>query len=410
MENREPEHLAREVIETCVSCDFCNFIMDDTPCLVFPDLQRLYQKERSKVEKLTSYELRHFVDLCNECGICPCNIIRSGIREAKNAFIRRDGLRLSTRLLERVELVGRISGVFPAFSNSLSRKSLTSKAIKRTLGIHQRRRLPTVPEENFIKWLARNGRHFRPDGARRKVAYFVGCGGRYLFPNVPKAAVKVLTHNNVEVLVPEQKCCGMPPLLEGDRTLTLRLVAENVERLYEAVENDWDIVCSCPTCGYMLKELLKDEDYFAPIDRRKRIQIASRTFDLGEYLVRLHKQGELKTKFAPMPVATVYYPPCHLRAQKIGEPYVTLLKGIPQLKIKKIEGDSYCCGVAGIMGFKREFHDASIEMGQGLMQYIQELNPERILTDCFGCQLQFRQLLPYLVWHPVEMLEQAYGA
>jgi len=408
MDNGEPEDIARETIEVCASCGFCGYIMEAS-CRVFPEVQRLYDKSGGNVEKLTSSELRHFVDLCNECGICPCNIIRSGIRNAKKAFIRRDGLNLSTRLLERLELVGRISGAFPAFSNSLTRAPLTSKIINWTLGLNQKRRLPVVPEENFIKWLARNGCHFRPDGARHKVAYFVGCGGRYFFPGVPKSAVKVLTHNNVEVLVPEQRCCGMPPFLEGDQALTLRLVAENVKHLYEAVENDWDIVCSCPTCGYMFKEVLKDQEYFISIDREKRMQIASRTFDLGEYLARLQKQGELKPDFAPVPVATVYYPPCHLRSQKIGEPYVALLEGIPQLKIKKIEGDSYCCGLAGIVGLKRDFYDASIEMGRGLMQHVQELNPERILTDCFGCQLQFQQLLSYPVSHPVEMLGQAYG-
>jgi len=407
MDNREPEDIARETIDWCVSCDFCGYILE-APCPVFPELQRLYQKVGGKVEKLTSSELRHFVDLCNECGICPCNIIRSGMRNAKKAFIRREGLNLSTRLLERVELVGRISAAFPAFSNSLARAPLTSKIIKRTLGLNPNRRLPVVPKENFIKWLARNGRHFRPDGARYKVAYFVGCGGRYLFPNVPKSAVKVLTHNNIEVMVPEQKCCGMPPFLEGDRNLTLSLVAENVKHLYEAVESGWDIVCSCPTCGYMFKEVLKDQEYFISLDREKRIQIAARTFDLGEYLGRLQKQGELKTDFVPVPVETVYYPPCHLRSQKIGEPYVALLEKIPELKIKKVEGDSYCCGLAGIVGLKRDFYEASVEMGKGLMQHVQGLNPEKILTDCFGCALQFQQLLSYPVAHPVEVLGQAY--
>ncbi|MBC8392082.1 MAG: hypothetical protein H8E17_05895 [Deltaproteobacteria bacterium] len=409
MENREPEDIVRDVIKTCVNCDFCEFHMQESPCLLFPELYRLYQKERNTGEKTNSYELRCLVDLCNGCAICPCDIIRSEIRKAKNAFILRDGLKSSTWFLERVELIGRLSGVFPTACNRLLRNPWTRKVIKHSLGIHEKRRFPLFKKENFNKWLRRKGRHFRPDGPRRKVAYFAGCTGQYLFPGVPKAVVKVLMHNHIEVLVPEQRCCGMPPLLEGDRILTLRLVAENVERLYEAVEDDWDIVCSCPTCGYMLKELWKNEDYFAPISRRKRIRIASRTFDLGEYLARLHEQGEIDTAFAPVSTDTVYFPPCHLRAQNIGEPYVVLLEGIPQLGIKKIAGPFNCCGAAGIIGFKREFHAVSIKMGQSLMSSIGKMHPEQILTDCLSCRLQFQEILPYPVWHPVEILERAYG-
>lgn len=409
MEKKEPEDLVRDVIETCAGCDFCGFYLEDTPCLLFPELYRLYHRESDGGEKITPYELRHLVDLCNGCAICPCEIIRSGIRTAKKAFVSRDGLNRSTRFLERVDSIGRICGALPVLTGSFLKNSLTGKLLKHMLGIHEKREFPTLPKEGFNKWLERKGRHFRSDGARHKVAYFVGCTGRYFFPDVPEAVVNVLVHNNVEVLVPEQECCGMPPFLEGDQSLTLSLVTENVERLYRLVEDDWDVVCSCPTCGYMLKQLWKDEDYFGAISRKKRLGIASRTADFGEYLRRLHKQGELKTDFTPIALEALYYAPCHLREQMIGEPYTTLLEGVPQLKIKKLEDKFYCCGMAGIMGYKREFHDASIEMGQKLMQRIREINPEMIFTDCLSCRLQFENLLQYPVRHPAQMLEQAYN-
>ena len=90
--------------------------------------------------------------------------------------------------------------------------------------------------------------------------------GRYLYPDVPKTAVAVLQQNGIEVYLPEQKCCGMPALLEGDRHLTLEFAQFIVERLSEVIEDGYDIVCSCPTCGYMLKCLLREgaiysEDY-----------------------------------------------------------------------------------------------------------------------------------------------------
>lgn len=41
------------------------------------------------------------------------------------------------------------------------------------------------------------------------------------------------------------------------------------------------------------------------------------------------------------------------------------------------------------------------------MAKIKELNPEKLVTDCLSCRLQFNQLLPYKVQHPIEILKEA---
>jgi glycerol-3-phosphate dehydrogenase subunit C len=105
----------------------------------------------------------------------------------------------------------------------------------------------------------------------------------------------------------------------------------------------------------------------------------------------------------------VYYPPCHLREQNIGQPYLDLLKIIPGITLEPIKGNLFCCGMAGIMGFKREFHHASIHLGGRLMHKIKALNPENIVTDCLSCRLQFTQLTSHKVIHPIEVLNHAYS-
>jgi glycerol-3-phosphate dehydrogenase subunit C len=101
----------------------------------------------------------------------------------------------------------------------------------------------------------------------------------------------------------------------------------------------------------------------------------------------------------------VYFPPCHLREQNIGRPYLDLLQSIPGIELGSVQGELYCCGMAGIMGFKREFHQASMQLGKRLMDKIKTLNPEYIVTDCLSCRLQFKQMLPYKVFHPIEILK-----
>ena len=458
MDNINPEKAARQVLDACADCDVCRFLMD-TSCLFFPELYRLYDKEMEGRERITSKELRRLVDLCNFCGQCPCPNIRAGIIEAKTQFIERDGLKFGVRTIEDVERVATLCGAYPGLANAFFRGALTGGLLKRALGIHEARKMPVFPHESFPDWAKKQALIVKSKNQqKRKVALFAGCTGKYLFPDVPKAVVQVFQHNGFEVYFPEQKCCGMPPFLEGDRQVTLDFVLFNVEHLAEVVEEGYDIVCSCPTCSYMLRTVLgegayfskdyqdlvggnekdirvpvkkalgdhgerklesfsktiykgifKDDGYFSSVSPLKRIKVAENTYDLGEYLSYLHQKGELSTDFGPVQGRIAYYPPCHLREQEIGQPYVELLKGIPDTTLQVISGAFYCCGLAGVMGFKRDFHDTSVQLGRPLMEKIRTVNPDRIVTDCLSCRLQFKQLLPYDVVHPIEILNESYA-
>jgi glycerol-3-phosphate dehydrogenase subunit C len=457
MSKNDPESKIRKVVDACADCDICRYLMDTT-CFLFPELYRLYDKELETGQKITPQELRNLVDLCNFCAVCPCQNIRTDIMTAKTAFIDRDGLRFGVRIIADVERIGRLCGAYPQLANFLFQNKLTGSFLKEMAGIHQERKIPRFPKENFPTWVQRENLHTKPSKKqKRKVAYFAGCTGRYFFPEVSRAAVEVFKNNGIEVYYPEQQCCGMPTLLEGDRQNTLQFAGFNVNRLVEAVKEGYDIVCSCPTCGYMLKNILKegayysaeyqaavgadetylkipaetvkavseenkfvflkksiyegilkDEGYFSSINPQKRVIVAEKVFDLGEYLRTLHSAGELKAKLGPVHAHIVYYTPCHLREQNIGQPYLDLLGLIPGILIEPIDGAFYCCGVAGIMGFKREFHKTSIKMGNRLIEKIKPINPEMLITDCLSCRLQFNQLTSYKVLHPLEILKQSY--
>jgi glycerol-3-phosphate dehydrogenase subunit C len=160
----------------------------------------------------------------------------------------------------------------------------------------------------------------------------------------------------------------------------------------------------------MYKGILKDAGYFSSISPRKRILMAENTYDLGEYFRSLHRSGELKKPLGPINERVAYYPPCHLRDQEIGRPYMDLLGLIPGISLTPIEGDFHCCGMGGIMGFKREFYKTSLKMGSRLMGKIKGIHPEILATDCMSCRLQFSQMIPYRVFHPIEILKESYTA
>jgi glycerol-3-phosphate dehydrogenase subunit C len=489
-----PEKAIRDVVDACTDCDCCRFIMD-TNCLFFPEIYRLWDREKETGERITPSELRHLADLCNYCALCPCPNIREDIIKAKTLFIDRDGLGPYIRTLEDVERVGKLCGALPWLSNFLLQSRVSGDFIRKSLGIHPKRKMPKIPRVSFPSWARSHKLHMTPQGApKRKVAYFAGCSARYIFPEVPKAVVSLFRRNGIEVYYPPQQCCGMPAMLEGDRKLTLDMAGRTVAQLAEVVDKGYDIVCSCPTCGYMIKKVLKegayyatqyqervggdstslkiplkekpvpgrknapsfipkqlkaefgghhmtrrmlpvkgqggegvketefmvldksvygnimrDTGYFSTIDPLMRIKVAEHTHDLGEYLLDLHHAGELDTGFSPVSGRFLYYPPCHQREQEIGMPYLDLLALIPGMTTEALQSSFYCCGMAGIMGFKRDFHAASLHIGSRLIARIKELAPDRLVTDCLSCRLQFTQTTSCEVVHPVEVLALGYG-
>ena len=156
--------------------------------------------------------------------------------------------------------------------------------------------------------------------------------------------------------------------------------------------------------------LFKDDQYFSSISGLKRMMVADNTYDLGEYLRNLHLNGDLNTEFGQIDAKTAYYPPCHLREQNIGTPYTELLDLIPGISVEPIEGSFHCCGNAGIMGFKSDFHRHSIKIGSRLKARVRQLDPERLLTDCLSCRMQFNQITTYAVSHPIEIIKESYNA
>jgi glycerol-3-phosphate dehydrogenase subunit C len=424
----------------------------DESCLLFPKLYQLWDHARETGQPITENALLELANFCTLCGLCPCPNIRGDVIKAKAAHVKTEGMSLGGRALADIQRFARLGGLAPRLINRLLSTAPVSRAVKSLLDIHPHRQLPRIAPESFFTWARERGLTRRPRGAS-KAAYFAGCTAGYLFPGVAKAAVGVLTHNAVTVHVPDQQCCGMPTLLEGDRPTTLRRAGTNLKTLIELGREGYDVVCSCPTCGYLLKVLLKenacyadayqkavgaDENeikvpdgaaggdgfirvkksmyqrilknngLFSELDPLERIEVSTHVQDLGEFLSGLHKEGRLNTGFGRLEGHMVYYAPCHQREQGVGSPYPELLAKIPGLEIQPIGGPMDCCGMGGSLGYKRQFHEHSILLGNRLMAKIEAAAPTAIVTDCLSCRLQFQHRLPYRVLHPLELLFQAY--
>ena len=442
--------IIRSVIDACADCDTCRFLMNED-CLFFPELYRLVDRRKESGQNPPDHELKALVERCTLCGLCPCPNIRNDIIKAKAARVKQNGMPLGNRLLADVQTFGRTCGMVSGLTNAFLSNRSVKEIVKRIAGIHPVRNLPRIPGENFFIWANDRGL-CDPPANGKGVSYFAGCTAGYLFPEVGRAAVLVLEQNEARVFVPSQQCCGMPTLVEGDLGATLKRAKSNLESILTAKDRGFEPVSSCPTCGFFMKMLLKEGAYHSesyqrsigagddeikiPNDRANgqftflkkslyasvlkddgllnelnpldRIDVSDSFGDIGEYLARLLSEERLDTRFITIAKRIVYFAPCHQREQKIGSPYLRLLSLIPGLDIEQVGGPMDCCGMGGSLGYKKDFHDASVSLGSSVAAKISRHEPDIVVTDCLSCRLQFHHLLPFEVRHPLEILADAY--
>ncbi|MBM3144842.1 MAG: 2Fe-2S iron-sulfur cluster binding domain-containing protein [Chloroflexi bacterium] len=228
------------------------------------------------------------------------------------------------------------------------------------------------------------------------------CFNSYSYTQPAKDTVMLLDRLGVHVAVPQQQCCGMPMVGNGDLDGARRRAEANLASFLPWLEQGYDVVAACTTGSLMLKE-----EYTGTLGLRAAEALASRAYDLGEYLRILVEDGLLElSKLKPVPERMSYHTPCHLKAQRIGKPFVELLERIPGMQIEVL--DTICCGLSGSYGLKNEKHDLSLAVGQHLLDALAQSQPDLAVSECGPCQLRMRRGTGLPTKHPVSILWQAF--
>ncbi len=411
------QELAR-VFDICHSCRRCFNL-----CPSFPALFDAVDAHDDEVAGLTAGEKRRVVDLCYQCKLCDphcpytpphhwmVDFPRLMLR-ARAVRARAEGVPLQDRLLGATDAIGRVGSALPGLVNALNRNPLSRALLERTAGIHRAFPLPAYRRPTFQAWWRRR----RPQAAggasgpapasagdaghRARVALFVTCTVNYSQPGVGRDAVAVLEHNGVEVVVPEQECCGMPAVDGGDAPGAMAAAARNVAALAPWVERGYVVIAPGPTCSYTLKR-----EYPLWVQGEAARQVAGATRDLGEYLMERHREGALRTDFpGPVPGKVAYHLACHLKAQNIGFRSRDLLR-LAGADVQMVER---CSGVDGTWGMKREYYEAGLKVAAPLLREVDGAGGEAVATDCplAGLRLEKAGHAPC---HPVTLLRRAYG-
>lgn len=404
-----------EEIEKCHGCAKCTTITTATRmCPVYKFTRREAAAPKAKANVLRALisgavpagslytkEFQTVIDQCVNCGSCkvecPSHVdIPRLALEARRRIVARNGAPLSHHLLTQVEPAGRLmtrmSLAAPVVKRILN-TSFAGQVSERVLGLSRHRRFPAFAHSNLRK---RHG-SLKPSG-RLRVLYFAGCYAGYLRPEIGEALIAVLRSLQIDVLLPEQHCCGLPLLTKGWAEPAARKINENLAGWYHLVDGVDHIVVTCSSCGLALVE-----EWGALLHDGRVKKVANKIVHASRLIERHIKGRRLGIQSAVM----AYHMPCHLKVQPQGKSSVDLLSVLPGLTLENL--DSHCCGMAGTWGMTAANYSLSYKIGRDLIARLDGKNLQCVVTDCPTCAMQLEQIGSLPVRHPVEVVAQWSG-
>jgi glycerol-3-phosphate dehydrogenase subunit C len=336
--------------------------------------------------------------------VCPQGVHIAEINTQARAKLRaRTRVKFRDKVIARNTVGARLARpVAPLANWGLSNPTIRLLT-QRFFGLHREAALPRFASTTFQKW-ARS--HPRPAGATRRVAYFHGCGANHYETRLGEMAVEVLEHNGFAVDVPRgQDCCGLPLQSNGMFDPARKYVRKLSSKLAPSARAGVDIVSTSTSCALMLKR--EAREILEMDDEPDLVAVSEKMFDICEYLMALHRRGELRTDFKPVPMTVTYHAPCQQQGHGIGKPALGLFALVPELRV--IENDATCCGVAGTYGLKKEKYGIAMDVGAGLFRQIREAAPDLAVCDSETCRWHIEKATGVHNVHPVEVLHRAYG-
>ena len=246
-------------------------------------------------------------------------------------------------------------------------------------------------------------------GDGEPVGLLLGCVVPVLYPQVLRAATRLLRAAGHRVIAPDGGCCGALFLHSGDPEGARRAARRTIDAFRAASGAESQptrVVTTAAGCGAMMREyghLLAGDPAYAELAR----DFAGRVADVSEVLFAAID----RLPFGPLPIRATYHDACHLaHGQGVRAAPRALLARIPGLELRPLAESEVCCGSAG------SYNLTEPEMADRLLARktacVLITGAELVVTGNPGCMLQMAaglrasgQAIP--VQHTVEVLARA---
>jgi anaerobic glycerol-3-phosphate dehydrogenase C subunit len=401
----------RGEVESCSGCGKCR-----SYCPIAQELRDEWAMGRAKAtilrqlvsgsldpKILDSPEFKEVMDSCVNCKRCltdcPSGANIPWLALGSRAhYIDRHGEPLSSRFFSNTSLLCKTGSALAPLVNLANSLYPVRKLLEKTVGLDQRRHLPSFRRRTLRKLMKNRP---RPKGGKR-VAYFLSCYSNFNEPEGDgMATMEVLEHNGFDVLIPDFRCCGIARINTGSIKQVMQDIEINVQKMASCVEQGLPIVFSEPSCALAVKM-----EYPRIVNSDVAHEVAEKCYDIHQFLMMLHEKGELHLNLGDVNLTVGYHNPCHLRALGVVKEPVDLLRLIPGVTVKEFSDG--CCGLVGTYGMKKKNFDLSMAIGKRLFEEIEDSGVGEVSTTCGACKLQIFQGTNREAVHPISLLATSY--
>ncbi len=407
----------------CIRCGTCRSV-----CPIFQIEDNENTTARGKVKLLESVAdgkldltpaLQERLFKCLMCKACAAGC-PSGVKtdelflNARKSLVKRNGLPLlkkiaftGLRFRRLFDLGLRMGATFQGLvlKDAPGGRGKQPRIPIPAAGFNARRIIPAMAGNPLRRQLPTVNSVVKP---KARVAFFTGCMLNYMYPEAGKALVRVLNHNGVEVVIPEEQCCcGTPAFTSGDQETGQFLAEHNINVL--SAGNYDAIITGCATCGSALKleygEIIDDQALKA-----KWEALSNKVYDITTYLTKF---GYDKN-FGPVKATVTYHDPCHLvRSMGVSKEPRQIMKDIPGLVFKEMKEADKCCGSGGT--FNLAHYELSRKINDRKLNNAEATGAEILVTGCSACRMHIADGLNQRdsnmkVVHTAEIIDQAYQA
>ena len=305
------------------------------------------------------------------------------------------GLDLQKRFFGNVETFAKVGSLAPELANAVAQSRPGGWLLERVAGVDSRRDLPELATETLREWYGARGSQVTD--AERDVVLYPDLYTDYFDPQRGKAAVRVLEALDVRVHIPEVPESGRAPLSQG-MIETAREQARAVHgSLVDHIDRGRDVVVVEPSDAAMFRE-----DYSHLLPEQSYERLAEHSYEILEYVYGLLDNGADADALAAGDGASVaYHSHCQQRTLGLAE-YTEEVLDDAGFDVRT--SDVECCGMAGSFGYKSEYYEVSMDVGDHLRDDLGDVDGERLVASGTSCQEQLGVLYERDTPHPVELL------
>jgi iron-sulfur cluster protein len=301
---------------------------------------------------------------------------------------------------------------FAPLANAIGDTKAARRAMEREFGLDRRRALPAFPNQTLVN----AAENLASNEAAKKIArvvLFADVFTNYGLAHRGIAAVQLLRALGVDVVVSESVPEGRAALSQGLIATAKEYASRAAALLDRYVAEGRDILVLEPSSLAMFRRdarhLLESQEQFA--------RLQNHAFEPVEYIANLLRkaghspQDVFDVHRSPIGSRLFYHAHCQQKTIGCAVPTETLLR---QVGFDVVSSIVECCGMAGSFGYKKDFYELSMAVGEDLFQQVRraEVNtePRALLASGTSCTEQLHAGFHRPVLHPVELLAAIHRA